>query len=95
MIFTSHHGNDPDGSVTAAPEPRPVLIGDDVWIGGGSVLVPGAVVEDNCVVGAGSVVAGRCEADGVYAGVPARRIAERQQKANVGLRMVSDVAGST
>ncbi len=83
-ILTSHHGNDPDGSVTAAPEPRPVIVGDGVWIGGRSVLVPGAVVEDNCIVGAGSVVAGRCEADGIYAGAPARRIGERPQKVDGG-----------
>jgi len=84
MMLTSHHGNDPDGSVTAAPEPRPVVVGDDVWIGGRCLLVPGAVVEDNCVIGAGSVVVGRCETGGVYAGVPARRVAERAEKAVVG-----------
>jgi maltose O-acetyltransferase len=94
MIFTSHHGNDPDGSVTHAPEPRPVHIGDDVWIGGGTVLVPGAVVEDNCIVGAGSVVAGRCEADGVYAGAPARRVAERPPRTEVATSYEAGVARS-
>jgi acetyltransferase-like isoleucine patch superfamily enzyme len=37
-------------------------------------VLPGAVVESGCVVAAGAVVTGHCLADGVYAGVPARRL---------------------
>lgn len=35
---------------------RPVTIGDNVWIGGNSVILPGVDIGDNVTIGAGSVV---------------------------------------
>ncbi len=35
---------------------KPVKIGDNVWIGGNSVIFPGVVVGDNVTIGAGSIV---------------------------------------
>ncbi|MEG2788356.1 MAG: sugar O-acetyltransferase [Romboutsia sp.] len=34
----------------------PVHIGDNVWIGGGAIIMPGVNIGDNVVIGAGSVV---------------------------------------
>ncbi|GAB1359752.1 sugar O-acetyltransferase [Porphyromonadaceae bacterium] len=34
----------------------PVIIGNNVWIGGGSILLPGVTIGDNTTIGAGSVV---------------------------------------
>lgn len=34
----------------------PVIIGNNVWIGGGAIIMPGVTIGDNVVVGAGSVV---------------------------------------
>ncbi|MDD6564092.1 MAG: DapH/DapD/GlmU-related protein, partial [Clostridiales bacterium] len=34
----------------------PVNIGDDVWIGGGSIILPGVTIGNNVIIGAGSVV---------------------------------------
>lgn len=34
----------------------PITIGNDVWIGGGVIVLPGVTIGDNCVIGAGSVV---------------------------------------
>lgn len=34
----------------------PVKIGNDVWIGGGSIILPGVIIGDNVTIGAGSVV---------------------------------------
>lgn len=34
----------------------PVIIGDNVWIGGGAIIMAGVVIGDNVVIGAGSVV---------------------------------------
>lgn len=34
----------------------PISIGDEVWIGGNSVILPGVTIGDNSVVGEGSVV---------------------------------------
>lgn len=51
-----------------------IVIGDGCWIGAGSVVLPGVSVAPGCVVGAGAVVTRSTEPDGVYAGVPARRL---------------------
>lgn len=34
----------------------PITVGDNVWIGGGSILLPGVVIGDNAAIGAGSLV---------------------------------------
>lgn len=52
----------------------PIRIGNNVFIGAYSIILPGAVVGDNCVIGAGSVVAGKIPSESVVAGVPARVI---------------------
>jgi galactoside O-acetyltransferase len=56
-----------------------VQIGRHVIIGSGSVVLPGAILEDGVAVGALSLMRGRSPAFGVYAGVPARRIRERSR----------------
>ena len=55
----------------------PVEIGRHAIIGAGSVLLPGVTLEEGVAVGALSLVTGRCERFGTYAGVPARRIGQR------------------
>ena len=42
-----------DFSVT---QTAPVVIGDNVWIGGGAIILPGVTIGSNVVIGAGSVV---------------------------------------
>lgn len=54
--------------------PKPVTIKDGCWIGSNVIILPGAIVENGCVIAAGSVVNGICEANSVYAGVPAKLI---------------------
>lgn len=36
----------------------PVIIGNNVWIGSDSIILKGSVIEDNCVIAAGSIVTG-------------------------------------
>jgi len=58
---------------------RPITIGDDVWIGGGAIVLPGLAIGDRSVVGAGSVVSKDVPADVLVAGNPARVIRELAQ----------------
>ena len=51
---------------------RPVSIGDGSWIGHGCVILPGATIGRNAVVGAGSVVTGHIPDRTVAVGSPAR-----------------------
>lgn len=53
---------------------RPVKIEDNVWIGGGCILLPGVTVGKNSVIGAGSVVNRSVPANCVAAGNPCRLI---------------------
>lgn len=51
-----------------------ISIGNNVFIGLNSIILPGTIIEDNVVIGAGSVVRGHLKKNSVYAGVPVRRI---------------------
>ncbi len=51
-----------------------ITIEDDVWIGANVVVLDGSTIGRGCVVGAGSVVRGRLEPNGIYVGSPARRV---------------------
>lgn len=53
---------------------RPVTIGDDVWIGGGAIILPGVHVGDRSIIAAGAVVSRDVPDDVVVAGNPARII---------------------
>ena len=51
---------------------RPIVIGDDVWIGGGAIVLAGVTIGDRSVIGAGSVVTRDVPSDVVVVGNPAR-----------------------
>lgn len=52
----------------------PVRIGNNVFIGYGSLILPGVTIGNNCIIGAGSVVAKSIPDDSVAAGIPAKVI---------------------
>lgn len=56
------------------PETSPTTIGKGSWIGSGAIILPGANVAPGCVIAAGAVVTSPTRPNGLYAGVPARRI---------------------
>ena len=51
-----------------------IIIGNNVWLGGGVIVLAGVVIGDNSVVGAGSVVTKNIEANSFYAGNPAKKV---------------------
>lgn len=51
-----------------------IVIGDNVFVGFGAIVLPGTVIEDNVIVSAGCVVSGRLESGYVYGGVPGKKI---------------------
>jgi phosphonate metabolism protein (transferase hexapeptide repeat family) len=57
-----------------------VVIGHDVWIGHGAIVLPGISIGHGAVVAAGAVVTKNVEPYAVVAGVPAKRIKWRFEK---------------
>ena len=55
---------------------KPIHIGNDVWIGGGAVILPGVNIGNNVVVGAGAVVTHDIPDNSLALGVPARVVRE-------------------
>lgn len=52
----------------------PIIVGNNVFIGFNTILMPGVTIGDNCVIGAGSVVTRNIPANHVAVGIPARLI---------------------
>lgn len=79
QIFSANH--------LIPPRPQPifssghvkekVIIGKDVWIGAGCIILPGVTIGDGAVVAAGSVVTKNVESFCIVGGVPAKLIKER------------------
>jgi maltose O-acetyltransferase len=65
---------------------KPVSIGNNVWIGNRAMILKGARIGDNSVIGAMSLVTGEIPANCVAAGVPARVISELQSQSPTGIR---------
>ncbi len=65
------HGNEP-------PPSAPIVVGNNVWIAGASIIVKGVRIGDNSVVGAGSVVVSDIPANSLAVGNPAKVIRHLQ-----------------
>lgn len=73
-IYTAGHPVYPDTRNSGYEYGKEVRIGNNVWIGGNTVICPGVTVGNNCVIGAGSVVTRDIPDWTVAAGNPCRVI---------------------
>ena len=55
-IYTAGHPLHPKTRTSGYEYGKPIVVGDNVWIGGNSVVCPGVHIGSNVVIGAGSVV---------------------------------------
>lgn len=88
QIYTAFHPTNaadrfgqpqPDGSFAfCKTQTAPVIIGKNVWIGGGAVILPGVTIGDNVVIGAGSVVTKDIPSNTVACGNPCRVVRENK-----------------
>lgn len=76
QLLTATHPLDPVERSAGREAAKPITIGDDVWVGGGAIVLPGVTVGAAAVIGAGSVVTRGVPARSVVAGNPARVVNE-------------------
>lgn len=78
-IRDANHRRGPGALRDAGHEARPVVIGEDAWIGRGVAVLPGVTVGARAVVGANAVVTKDVPPGAVVGGVPARPLSARAE----------------
>ena len=79
QIYTAAHHLQAETRIQGFEVAKPIVIEENVWIGGGAILLPGVMIGRNSIVGAGAVVSRNVAANTVVAGNPARVIREIEQ----------------
>ncbi|XBH22260.1 sugar O-acetyltransferase [Jonesiaceae bacterium BS-20] len=76
QLLTPTHPVDPQPRKDKLEAAEPIVIGNNVWLGGGVIVCPGVTIGDNSVIGAGAVVTKDIPANVVAVGNPAKVIRE-------------------
>jgi len=74
QIYTATHPTNAQERIAGREFGKPISIGDNVWLGGSSVILPGVTIGHNVVIGAGSVVTKNIPDNAVAVGNPCRVI---------------------
>ena len=75
-FYTALHPLDPEQRMLNYEAAYPIIVGNNVWFGGGVKVLPGVTIGDNAVIGAGSVVTKDIPANTLAAGNPCRVVRE-------------------
>ena len=76
QFLTATHPIDPEPRRLGWESGEPIVVGDNVWLGGGAILCPGVTIGDDTVVGAGAVVTRDLPAGVIAVRTPARILRE-------------------
>ncbi len=85
-IFSGNHTIDAEERAIGGLIPKPVKIGNRVWICGNVSIVPGASIGDDTVIGAGSVVTHDIPSGVIAAGNPCRVLRKITENDKVGYK---------
>ena len=72
QLLTPTHPLEPEARRAGWEGGEPIVIGDNAWLGGGAIVLPGVTIGEDAVVGAGAVVTRDLPARVVAVGNPAR-----------------------
>ncbi len=76
QLLTADHPRDTEARRKGLEFGRPITIGRNVWIGGGAIILPGVMIGDDAIIGAGSVVTRNVPAGATVVGNPARPVSK-------------------
>ncbi|KAJ2974593.1 hypothetical protein NUW58_g8611 [Xylaria curta] len=71
-IFAATHETEVQSRRDGIEYAKPVVIGDDCWIGGNTTIMPGVTIGKGCTIGAGSIVTKDIPDFSVAIGTPAK-----------------------
>jgi maltose O-acetyltransferase len=72
QLLAATHPTEPEPRRAKLESAAPITIGDNVWLGGGAIVLPGVTIGDNSVIGAGAIVTQDVPPNVVAVGNPAR-----------------------
>lgn len=78
QIYTATHPKNSLERKKGLEYGKPIKIGEDCWIGGGAILLPGVTIGDRCIIGAGSVVTKDIYDDTTVVGNPAKIVSQQK-----------------
>lgn len=76
QLYTACHGIDAEERINNVEFGKPITIGDNVWIGGGTIVLPGVTIGNNSIIGAGSVVSKNIPDNVIAVGNPCKVLRE-------------------
>lgn len=74
QIYTATHPGDYINRRTGFESGKQIKIGNDCWIGGSAIILPGVTIGDRCIIGAGAVVTKNIPDDATVVGNPAKPV---------------------
>ena len=83
-IYDANHALNAQERMDGALIPGKIRIGNRVWIGGGTIILPGVTIGDDTVIGAGSIVTHDIPSGVVAVGNPCRVLRKLTEKDKVG-----------
>jgi maltose O-acetyltransferase len=79
QVYTATHPIDHLERSSGKEYAKPIVIGEDVWIGGSAVICPGVTIGNRSIIGAGSIVTKDIPDNVIAAGNPCKVIRPIQQ----------------
>lgn len=76
QIYCADHHRDAKLRSQGLERASPVTLGENVWIGGGAIILPGLTIGNEAIIGAGSVVTRDVAAGMTVVGNPARLVTQ-------------------